>query len=240
MNRHQFLPNRGPPVFDERYLDFGALRASLNSPLARKIRQDVLNEYYRRIALPFASFGFALLGIALASRIAGRDVPAVLPSASRYCSPITSSFARHDPQFPTDHTGLAGHLFPNLLSAALGLWLFWMSAHERQFHPAGSGAAAARSGSGSPRQEPPMKILTRAILALSSGSSGSVSAPSASSSWSSVSGQDAPVQPGSTPMLSRSPSIFSTSSPKSSPKSSPSACYWQPSLTLEVLAATTS
>lgn len=123
-----------PTVFDERYLTFEELRASLNRPLARKVRQDVLNEYYRRIALPFAPFGFALLGTALGiqNRRSGRSGGFAFSITILLVYYVLLSLGTNLSSRQTIPAWLAIWL-PNILSTALGLWMFWMSARERQF-----------------------------------------------------------------------------------------------------------
>lgn len=123
-----------PTVFDERYLNFGELRASLHRPLAKKIRQDVLNEYYRRVALPFAPFGFALLGVALGiqNRRTGRSGGFAFSISIILVYYILLSLGTNLSSRQTVPAWLA-IWFPNMLFTALGLWLFWMSAQERQF-----------------------------------------------------------------------------------------------------------
>ena len=123
-----------PTIFDERYMNFGELRASLHRPLAKKIRQDVLVEYYRRVALPFASFAFALLGVALGiqNRRSGRSGGFALSITILLAYYILLSLGTNLSSRQSIPTWLA-IWFPNLLFTTLGLWLFWMSAQERQF-----------------------------------------------------------------------------------------------------------
>ncbi len=121
-----------PTIFDERYMNFNELRASLNIPLARKIRQDVLNEYHRRVALPFASFGFALLGVALGiqNRRSGRSGGFALSISILLVYYVLLSLGTNLSSRQSIPSWLA-IWFPNLLFTTLGLWLFWMSAQER-------------------------------------------------------------------------------------------------------------
>lgn len=129
-----FAKPAATPVFDERDMNFAELRASLNRPLARKIRQDVLNEYHRRVALPFASFSFALLGIALGiqNRRSGRSGGFAFSITILLTYYVLLSFGTNLSSRQTIPAWLA-IWFPNLLFTALGVWLFWMSARERQF-----------------------------------------------------------------------------------------------------------
>jgi lipopolysaccharide export system permease protein len=123
-----------PIVFDERFMNFGELRRSLNLPLALKIRQDVLNEYYRRVALPFACFGFALLGVALGiqNRRTGRSGGFAFSIAILLVYYVLLSLGTTLSSRQTIPAWLAMWL-PNLLFTALGIWLFLKAAREQQF-----------------------------------------------------------------------------------------------------------
>jgi lipopolysaccharide export system permease protein len=123
-----------PIVFDERYMDFGELRRSLNLPLSSKVRQDVLNEYYRRIALPFACFGFALLGVALGiqNRRTGRSGGFAFSIAILLVYYVLLSLGTTLSTRQAMPAWLAMWL-PNLLFTALGVWLFRKAAQEQQF-----------------------------------------------------------------------------------------------------------
>ena len=123
-----------PSLFDERFMDFVELRAALHKSLPKKIHHDVLIEYYRRIALPFASFGFALLGVALGiqNRRSGRSGGFTLSITILLTYYVLLSMGTNLSSRQTIPTWLAIWL-PNILFTALGIWLFWMSAHERQF-----------------------------------------------------------------------------------------------------------
>jgi lipopolysaccharide export system permease protein len=123
-----------PIVFDERFMNFGELRTSLNLPLSLKIRQDMLNEYYRRIALPFACFGFALLGVALGiqNRRTGRSGGFAFSITILLVYYVLLSLGTTLSSRQTVPAWLA-MWFPNLLFISLGLWLFWKSAREQQF-----------------------------------------------------------------------------------------------------------
>jgi lipopolysaccharide export system permease protein len=123
-----------PIVFDERFMNFGELRKSLNLPLAPKIRQDMLNEYYRRIALPFACFGFALLGVALGiqNRRSGRSGGFAFSIAILLVYYVLLSLGTTLSSRQTVPTWLAMWL-PNLLFTSLGIWLFFKAAMEQPF-----------------------------------------------------------------------------------------------------------
>ena len=123
-----------PIVFDERFMNFDELRKSLNLPLALKIRQDVLNEYYRRIALPFACFGFALLGVALGiqNRRTGRSGGFAFSITILLVYYILLSLGTTLSSRQAVPAWLAMWL-PNLLFTALGVWLFRKAAQEQQF-----------------------------------------------------------------------------------------------------------
>lgn len=123
-----------PAVFDERYMNFSELRASLNRPLARKIRQDFLNEYHRRIALPFAPFGFALLGTALGiqNRRTGRSGGFAFCIAILLVYYVLLSFGT-TLSYRQTIPGWLAIWSPNILSTVFGLWLFSMSAKEKQY-----------------------------------------------------------------------------------------------------------
>ena len=123
-----------PIVFDERFMNFSELRKSLNLPLALKIRLDVLNEYYRRIALPFACFGFALLGVALGiqNRRTGRSGGFAFSIAIILVYYILLSLGTTLSSRQTIPAWLAMWL-PNLLFTTLGIWLFLKAAREQQF-----------------------------------------------------------------------------------------------------------
>jgi len=129
-----FTKPTAPALFDERYMNFNELRTALQRPLSRKIRQDVLNEYYRRIALPFASFGFALMGIALGiqNRRSGRSGGFALSITILLIYYVLLSLGTNLSSRQTIPAWLA-IWFPNLLFTPLGVLLFWKAAHERQF-----------------------------------------------------------------------------------------------------------
>jgi lipopolysaccharide export system permease protein len=160
---HHLMPNKGyrfisfasydiilnftkpvaPVVFDERYMNYRELRASLTQPLTPKIRQDVLNEYYRRIALPFACFSFALLGIALGiqNRRTGRSggfafsIMILLAYYIMLSLGTTLSTSRAVPAW-------LAMWFPNMLFTSIGIWLFQKAAQEQEFTLLERGARA--------------------------------------------------------------------------------------------------
>ena len=123
-----------PIVFDERFMKFSELRKSLNLPLALKIRLDMYNEYYRRIALPFACFGFGLLGIALGiqNRRTGRSGGFAFSITILLVYYVLLSLGTTLSSRQAIPAWLAMWL-PNLLFTTLGIWLFLKAAREQQF-----------------------------------------------------------------------------------------------------------
>ncbi len=129
-----FTKPTAPIVFDERFMDFGELRRSLSLPLTPKVRQDVLNEYYRRVALPFACFGFALLGVALGieNRRSGRSGGFAFSIGILLVYYILISLGATLSSRQSLPAGLA-IWFPNILFTTLGVGLFLKAAQERRF-----------------------------------------------------------------------------------------------------------
>ena len=130
-----------PILFDERYMNFAELRTATNLPLAPKIRQDVLIEYHRRIALPFACFAFALIGIALGiqNRRTGRSGGFAFSIVILLLYYVVLSLSTTLSSRQNIPAWLAIWV-PNLLFTPLGLWLFLSAAREKEFYLLESGA----------------------------------------------------------------------------------------------------
>lgn len=129
-----FAKPEAPKLIDERYMNFAELRKTLNLPFARKIRLDILNEYHRRIALPFAAFGFALLGVALGiqNRRSGRSGGFAFSITILLVYYVLLSLGTNLSSREVLPAWLA-FWFPNILATTLGIWLFRRAAQERQF-----------------------------------------------------------------------------------------------------------